>query len=266
VLRTGHPSGSLRGEPILASEGLPASTASTAGPRYLILAQTSGLEQMKLRAWELPGDWRTFSDKPAAEYAVRGWSWFEPYADGEKIALTTDAGVLGLYGVKQRNNNDRALFPLLGEGRDTVALGVGRQPVGRTQIVHGTESDFWVLAQGEMQQWRLGIDREKGLMVGSKWPQALPLGSALHSGQVTPTGDTLFVVTQAPGRHTCLATAVDAVTGDIRWQRQLGLLCTHDPATIGGQIIALDQSSSVFLFDAAQSPHRPGFEWQAVQE
>jgi outer membrane protein assembly factor BamB len=266
VLRTGHPSGSLRGEPILASEGVPASGAMNPSPRYLVLCQTSGLEQMKLRAWDLPADWAAFADRPAVEYAVGGWSWFEPYADGEKIALTTDAGLLGLYGIKQKNNNDKALFPLLGEGRDTVSLGIGRQPAGRTQVVYGTESDFWVLAQGEMQQWRLGIDREKGLMVGSKWPQALPLGSALHAGQVNAIGDTLFAVTQLPGRQTCVATAVDALNGDIRWQRQLGLLCTHDPAVIGSQVIALDQSGELFVFDPAQQPHRARFEWQFVQE
>jgi outer membrane protein assembly factor BamB len=266
VLRTGHPSGSLRGEPILASEGMPAATPSHAELRYLILCQTSGLEQMKLRAWDLPADWRTFADKPAVEYSVRGWSWFEPYADGEKIALTTDAGVLGLYGIKQRNNSDKAVFPLLGEGRDAISLGLGRQPAGRTQVVYGTESDFWVLAQGELQHWRLGIDREKGLMVGSEWPQALPLGSALHAGQVNATGDTLFVVTQLPGRHTVVASAVDAVSGDIRWQRQLGLLCTQEPAVIGGPVIALDQSGELFLFDPAQHPYQPGLEWQFVQE
>jgi outer membrane protein assembly factor BamB len=266
VLRTGHPSGSLRGEPILASDGMPGSGAMNPGPRYLVLCQTAGLEQMKLRAWDLPADWAAFADRPAVEYSVGGWSWFEPYADGEKIALTTDAGLLGLYGIKQKNNNDKALFPLLGEGRDTVSLGLGRQPAGRTQVVYGTDRDFWVLAQGEMQQWRLGIDGKKGLMVGSEWPQALPLGSALHAGQVNATGDTLFVVTQLPGRQTCVATAVDALNGDIRWQRQLGLLCTHDPAVVGGQVIALDQSGELFVFDPGQQPHRAGFEWQFVQE
>jgi outer membrane protein assembly factor BamB len=44
------------------------------------------------------------------------------------------------------------------------------------------------------------------------------------------------------------------------------LLCTYDPAVVGSQVIALDQSGELFVFDPAQQPHRAGFEWQLVQE
>jgi outer membrane protein assembly factor BamB len=267
VLRTGQPSGSLRGEPILAGDGSPQRPGQAdTGPRFLILCQTAGLDKMKLRAWQLPVDFRTFDDKPSREIDMRGWSWFEPYADGEKIALATDAGVLGLFGIQQKNNADSAIFPLISEQMKEIPLGGRGALSGRAQVVHGTENDFWVLAKGDMQQWRLGWNNKKGLTVGSSWPQALALGSPLHAGQVNAASDTVFVVTQSPTRQTCLATAVDALTGNIRWQRQLGMVCAGDPLALGNLVLAVDSSGGLFLFNSAQPPHRPGFEWQFVQE
>ena len=53
--------------------------------------------------------------------------------------------------------------------------------------------------------------------------------------QVSDGGETLFVVTQSPARQACLATAVDAATGQVRWQRQLGLSCQGDPVSLSRQ-------------------------------
>src|SRR5581483_3805543 len=99
--------GSLRGEPIVVSadEGL-------AMPRYLVLGQADGLEAMTLRAFRLL-DAATESPPPA-EVRLPGWSWFPPYHDPETIALVTDAGAIGLFGIEQRGDADPPLFPLLG--------------------------------------------------------------------------------------------------------------------------------------------------------
>jgi len=267
VLRTGHPSGSLRSAPILVSSGLPVDSHAAPGPRYLILAQAADLDRMKLRAWELPASLANFNEKPVAEQELPGWSWFEPFCDGEKIAIATDAGVMGLYGILQKGNRDApALFPLLKDQQE-ISLGPERATIGRSQVIQGTENDFWVLARTEAQHWRIGIDRRPpGLRIGPKWPRPVVLGSPLHAGQADATGQTLFAVTQSLASSTCLASAIDAATGEIRWQRQLGVVVGADPVAVNGQVIARDRAGSLFAFDPVQFPPRPGEEWQFVQE
>jgi len=248
MLSTGHPSGSLRGEPVLVSDDLPTPSAGAAAgpPRYLVLSQADGLDGMKLRAWRLPLEKVVQAPPLQPEPRVRGWSWFPPHCDGEKIVFATDAGILGLYGINQYHNTDPPLFPLF---RQEIELqGNGRQP-GRAQVVHATESDFWALARGRLQHWRMGLAPD-GLKAAAVWKDPLELGSPLHAAQVSDDGGTLFVVTQSPARQACLATAVDAVTGQVRWQRQLGLSCQGDPVLIGTRVAALDQSGSLFVFDA----------------
>jgi outer membrane protein assembly factor BamB len=247
VLHTGHPSGSLRGEPVLVSDDLPAPAAGTAAgpPRYLVLSQADGLDAMRLRAWRLPLDKVVDAPPLQPEPRIRGWSWFPPHCDGEKIVLATDAGVLGLFGINQYHNTDPPLFPLF--SHEVQLQGNSRQP-GRAQVVHATESDFWALARGRLQHWRKGLAAD-GQKVAAVWKDPLELGSPLHDAQVSDGGDTLFVVTQSPVRQACLATAVDAATGEIRWQRQLGLSCQGDPLLHGTRVVALDQSGSLFAFD-----------------
>lgn len=257
ILQSKHPSGSLRGEPIMASwDGLPAGMGSP--PRFLILSQTDGLGSMKLRTFRLP------IEGPQAgpvqpEVRVRGWSWFPPHADAEKIAFVTDAGVLGLFGINQPHNQDRPLFPLLAK---ECILEATNAPPGRAQVAHAGERDFWVLAHGELQHLQLGIDQREGLKISKLWPEPVHLGSPLHAGQVNEALDTLFVVTQLPDRQTCVATAVEAATGKIRWQRQLGLLCQAEPLLVGDKVVALDRGAGLFQFDPSQLPHQPGVEWQ----
>jgi PQQ-like domain len=248
MLYTGHPSGSLRGEPVLVSDDLPTPSAGVAAgpPRYLVLSQAAGLDGMKLRAWRLPLEKVVQTPPLQPEPHVRGWSWFPPHCDGEKIVFATDAGILGLYGINQYHNTDPPLFPLFPQA--VQLQGNSAQP-GRAQVVHATESDFWALARGRLQHWRMGLAAE-GLKVAAVWKEPLELGSPLHAAQVSDAGDTLFVVTQSPARQACLATAVDAATGQVRWQRQLGLSCQGDPALIGTRVAALDQSGSLFVFDA----------------
>ncbi|OAI52325.1 hypothetical protein AYO44_04765 [Planctomycetaceae bacterium SCGC AG-212-F19] len=261
VIRTGHPSGSLRGEPILV--GAPQPGKPKASPAYQVLCQTDGLERMRLRAFQLPHDWAGQEPtelKPPPDqrgdrpWTVPGWLWFEPRCDGEKIALVTDAGVLGLFGVNQLNNADSAVFPLLGKNRPTIPLVARGAGAGRALVIHTTENDFWLLSQGEAQHWRLGWTRRDGLTVGSEWPRPVVLGSPLHAGQVNAAGDSLFMVTQANNGPVCLATAVDATTGNIRWQRQLGVIGAHDPVPVAGKVLMVDQGGGLVQFDPVQFP------------
>src|SRR5206468_2725879 len=116
---------------------------------YLILTQSDGLEHMKLRVFGLPID--NPDAAPLHKTArTRGWSWFQPYHDGEKVAFATDAGMFGLYGINQVHNTDQPLFPELAEQKQKTRMTDARPT--RAQVVHAAENDFWVLADGVLQR------------------------------------------------------------------------------------------------------------------
>lgn len=269
VLYSGHPSGSLRSEPILASWGEhPDAPADPGMPQgYLILSQTNSLDSMELRVFGLPltdPHSRPLSIQPRPQ--TRGWTWFSPYHDPEKLALATDAGVLSLFGIRQPGNDDLPLFSILG---DDVHLGGTRNETahhrGRAQVVHVQENDYWVLAQGRLQRWQLTFDRKAGPKMTAVWKEPPALGSPLHTGQVTELsggGLGLLLVTQSQTRQTCFATLVNAEDGRIIWQRQLGLVCQSEPLQLGQEVLAVDQGGGLFRFDPRRQPNRPDLEWQ----
>jgi outer membrane protein assembly factor BamB len=255
LLATGHAPGGLRGEPIVVSgeEGIEV-------PRYLVLGEADGLDAMKLRAFQLVSKPDIFAS--VADVRLPGWSWFSPYADSEKIALVTDAGALGLFGIRQAGNPyDVPLFPLL--GFDPPAAEAARQPL-RAQLVHAEEYGFWVLAGGVLQHWRLGLDRAKGRILAPVWGEGVPLGSPLHASQVSADRSTLYLVTQTAAPSTSLATAVDARTGRVQWQIPLGLSCQGDPLRLGSSsVFALDPNGAVYRFDVTRHEADGGAAWQA---
>ncbi|MHB1423629.1 MAG: PQQ-binding-like beta-propeller repeat protein [Gemmataceae bacterium] len=267
ILEDGHPSGSLRSEPIL----VPPEGDST--PGYLILNQADGLDAMQLRVFELP-----LRDRHAAPWPLKpparlssGWSWFEPKEDSEKLTILSDAGILGLFGIKQKGNMDQPLFPLLHpEGLDLslflnppATLVRGREVPrerGRAQVVHMQDDNLWVLAQGRLQQMHLDWKPETGPQAAPVWKAPLTLGSPLHESQRLEERNgrsSFFLVTQALEQQTCLATKVDE-NGHIQWKRQLGLVCQGEPLELtppkGGPplLLALDQGGGLFVLDTEQ--------------
>jgi outer membrane protein assembly factor BamB len=273
VLYTDHEAGALRGEPIL----LP-SEEDPAQPGYLVLSLAHGLDATLLRTFRLlppnpnaaPGapDSRLRSDPVAMpERRLRGWPWFPPYRDPEKLVTVTDAGVLGMFGIVQKDNKDDPLFPLVrlkDQEEGTVALTGQAAGRGRAQVVYARENDFWVLARGRLLHytWNLGPAGPR-VVPDTRWAQPLDLGSPLHESQADDDGQTVFLVTQALNGHSCLATAVDLDTGHVRWQRQLGLVCHGDPQPLGPAVVALDQGGGLFHFDPARHPANANALWQS---
>jgi outer membrane protein assembly factor BamB len=262
ILYTGHPAGSIRAEPLILS---PDPALPDEG--WLVLDQTDGLGAVRLRAYPLP-----LTDPQAPPLAltppprVAGWTWFPPHCDTEKVALVSDAGVLGLFGVRQpRNPKDPELFPLfpappdLGGADLTPFLGPAGKALSRSEMVETDGDDYWVLARGKLLRLRLGLD----FAAGPKWTPVwgpLEVGSPLHESQVVEDRrlgrSTLYLVTRPLNRQTCVATAVDDETGAVAWQRQLGLVCRGEPLALrpGGPdgpavLLALDQGGGVVLFD-----------------
>jgi len=107
VMNTGHPRGSLRGVPVFSNPD-----PNEPGPKFLVLGQADGLDTMKLRAFRLPDgpDGKPAGDVEAKEIPIPGWASFPPHCDGEKVAVVTDRGQFGLYGLALAGNTDDNLF------------------------------------------------------------------------------------------------------------------------------------------------------------
>ncbi len=239
ILQTGHASGTLRGEPVItAGEG--------DTPSYLILSFTDGLESMKLRAFPLSA-----ADQPPAiqgaippPIALSGWTWFPPYCDTEKLAVVTDRGEFGLFGIKQAGNLDVPLFVL----PPTPYLVPDIRIPARGQIVYADEYDFWFLARGQLYHLKIGFDAERGLRLVQRG-NPIPFGEPLQPAQVNARGDVALVVTQASASASCRATAIDLRTGKVRWQRQLGLVAQGDPIRIGNSMVLMDHDGGLYKID-----------------
>lgn len=256
ILYSGHRADSLGSEPIVIAPD------KEDAPRFLVLNQKQGFEGMELKVFELP-----LADSHAAPLTLDpaprlpGWTWFRPHHDDEKVVMVSDAGVLGLFGVRQANNQDPALFPLLRPGGLNLAPFLPPEAGSvRAQVVRTQGDNIWVLANGKLQRLQLAWSEQEGLKPVAVWSKPRDLGWPLHSGQVTlenpQTGRaTLVVVTQPLAQQTCLATAVDDETGTVLWQRQLGLVCQGEPLELtppaGGPpvLVALDQGGGLYQLD-----------------
>ena len=263
VLYTGHPAGALRCAPVI----VPALGAGDRShPRAnLVFSEEDGLDRMKLRVIPVPAaDNGTIAKQ--WQKSIRGWSWFPPYADSERLAQVTDAGVFGLYGVGTRVGEALDVFPVTREENLSGSPSGGRQPSeGRALIVHAGAERFWVLAGGVLHKLLLTFDRQEGPKLLER-PVADPgLGSALHAAQERTSADgktTLFLGTQTDAGQATLASALDARRGTVAWQRQLGLLCRGQPVRVGDQLLVEDQGGNLYLFGAGDCQLPRGALWR----
>lgn len=238
VMNTGHPTGSLRGVPVFSNPD-----PNEPGPRFFVLGQASGIDTMKLRAFRL-ADTPDGSPDPnpvAKEIALPGWASFPPHCDGEKVAVVTDQGEFGLYGLALAGNKDEDLFSF-----PSRPPGPGEMRPSRGQVVLAEEGAFWILSGGELRRLRFGISPGAGVHM-IQHGDAIPAGEPLHAPQVNPRGDTFVVVTQ--DGMTCRATAVDARTGQTRWRRELGVMVKGDPLRIGNAVLLLDHAGGMYRID-----------------
>jgi outer membrane protein assembly factor BamB len=253
ILSTGHPSGSLRSEPLVLERvdlrHVPA--PGTPAPGYLVLCQTDGYEKMRLRVFGLPldsSDEQTVADKP-----IGGWSWFEPCHDPEKLAFVTDTGLVGLFGINQLGNDDEAVFAL---NREPIRLGSSDSHLVRGQVVHVQANDFWIVAGGRLQRYHFDLfGREKQLVRSPLWPEeGVSTGAPIHAGQMDENNSVLVTVSRDLSRQITLATAVDARNGKMLWQKQLGVESQGDPVTLGTASLIVDRSGAILMIDDRPLP------------
>jgi outer membrane protein assembly factor BamB len=264
VLYSGHPAGSLRGPPILlpapkATDG-EATAKGPAGWMFLCQATGAGGDRgVEVRPFELPI--RDPDQRPTdPTVTLRGGAAAAPWHDAEKLGLATDAGLLGLWGIRQKGNRDPLLFPLLAE---PFRLPGGPGP-GRAQLIHADAENYWVLCGGRLHRLESVFRPTSGPDLWSAWAKPLDVGSPLHAAEPhrAPSGRvTLLLTTLAPDRPSCLFTAVDADKGEVRWQRQLGCVPLHPPIAVGPHVLLRD-ATGLLLLDPGRFPDPPAAPWQ----
>jgi outer membrane protein assembly factor BamB len=250
VLQTGHPTGSLRCPLIAARPDAGAGEPGHTG--YLVLCQADGPWSTKLRAFPLSSNSASASESTESEPVVRGWPWFEPACDGEKITLATDAGMFGLYGINQPRNQDTPLFRILQED-PSFAENANRTDAERAQVVYARDRDFWILIAGRLRHVQLAMDRNTGVKLLESWSHTTPLGHPVQSGQIDATGERLFLVSQSRNSDQFIASAIEATSGKVLWQRRLGLTWRDGLIPFHGGVLALDRHSGLYAFDPSQT-------------
>ncbi|MBA4187025.1 MAG: hypothetical protein C0467_03310 [Planctomycetaceae bacterium] len=253
VIATGHLPGTLRTTPtLLGADG------DTPGDRWMVVAQADGPSTTKIRAFSLPPiepptDGKVPPETAAiasVEIPVPGWVWFPPASDGERLALATDAGQFRLLGMKQPNNFDRPLFALPTPSQPTPADGTAVPGLA----FPSEEAAFWVLSNGMMQKFRLGLLPSRGVEVIPAGPR-LALGVPTQPPQLNNRKTAACLVVRSLNSAGSRAVLVNLSDGEIRWQRQLGVIPAAPPIVQdGGVVLAAEDGGIVAVpgTDAAQ--------------
>ena len=159
VLYTGHPAGSLRGEPLVLAPD------PEEGESWLVLNEARGLDHTQLCVYRLPIAADREQQAPVSavpEPPLPGWTWFPPSHDGEMVAMLGDTGVLGLFGIRQaRNLNDPPLFPMLLKNFDLGPEAAAKDH-GRSEVVEMRGQDFCLLANGRLYRFYLELNAATG--------------------------------------------------------------------------------------------------------
>jgi outer membrane protein assembly factor BamB len=272
ILYTEHPAGALLGQAsVVRTDKQQDAPSDPSG--YLILPMAAGLEALQLQTFLLPLGSPTAKPLTTTfETRLRGWPWFAAHQDAEKLIQVTDAGQLGFFGLPQPFNTDGPLFPLVGNG--IFDLGSIRPPApgtagagsnrGRAQVAYAQEGYVWILAQGQLDCFKLSLQRDLGPRLIPAWAQPVALGTPLQETQIDQSNSTLFLVTQPPNGRTCVASAVEADTGRIIWQRQLGFISQGALLPITGKTLGLDQGGGLCEFDPSKMPRDKDLAWRTL--
>lgn len=243
VFATGHPRDSLRGSPLVIDMDDPAP------PRRVILAQSDGPTEMKLRSFQLPpvADLANPSPDgdtppgPIAEASVGGWSWFPPVSDGERVAVCTDKGVFAAFGLNLPGGADKPLYQLPGAGADADPAAVSR-----CQVVAMDEDTFWVIVNGKLSRLKVASDPRGGLKIVPS-PESRLVGEPLSAPQVRPSEGLAVITTKATETGTVHLQAFDTNSGEERWRRQLGAVAVCSPISqADGSRLVVDECGGIY--------------------
>ncbi|MBN9122669.1 MAG: hypothetical protein J0I06_26570, partial [Planctomycetes bacterium] len=256
VIATGHLSGTLRVPPLfIGPEG------TEPADRWMVLAQAEGTAKTMLRAFAVgpipapPAPGESVPETPAAHAValpVPGWVAYPPTCDGERLAVASDTGQFRLFGVNQPGNADKTLFPFPVPSDPPL-------PAEKTTpglVIPVEESTYWVLAAGQLRRARLTLVPSKGQAVVFSGPR-VPLGEPVHAGQLNARKDVACVVVRSPNSSGCRAVAIGTRDGEVRWERQLGIVPAKmsadqlaPPISQAGKFVLVDEGGGIAALPA----------------
>jgi hypothetical protein len=250
VIATGHPTGTLRTPPFLLGPG-----GDGPAERWLMLSQADGPNSMKIRAYRVPPIETAAADAkppaetsvaPEAELPLRGWAWFPPVTDGERLSVVSDVGQLRIFEVKQTGNFDKTLFAL----PDPKVTFTAEGSLVRGVAFPAEETAFWSLSNGTLQKYRIGLIPARGvelLPVGAP----LQLGEATQAPQMNNRNDAAFLVVRSQNSDGCKAVLLSLRDGAVRWQRQLGAIPAAPPFSVGDGLLLASRDGGILKIPAA---------------
>jgi serine/threonine protein kinase/outer membrane protein assembly factor BamB len=233
VLFTDHASGSLRSEPLVI-------------PPYLILAEGTGLDAMRVRAFAIGESGFAGVRAPAlAEQSLAGWSWFPPCSTPDRVALVTDRGALGLFGVNL-DNREEAIYPLIepARGQKSAVLASDGGDVFPSLAVECDEHSLWVVSNGRLT--KLAFDILNQQIKPGVAAAAEVNGIPVQPAQIGPRGKTFFLnLMSRDGRGFALS-AIDSESGAELWRRELGLSLLGEPIVLPDRVVLVDHAGRTF--------------------
>ncbi|HTK75221.1 MAG TPA: hypothetical protein VL371_08185, partial [Gemmataceae bacterium] len=245
VIATGHSPGTLRTPPLLIGpEG------DAPAERWMILSQASG-RNMLLRAFAVlpiqppPLDGKAPPEvpaTPAVELPINGWSWFPAVNDGERIAVATDFGQFRLFGMKGFDSLDKALFAQPEPNPPLPAPADGRAVRG--VVFPAEEAAFWVVANGNLQKFRLGLIPSRNVELLPMGPP-IPLGEPTQPPQLNGRRDAACLIVRSLNSSGYKAVLINLRDGEARWQRQLGLVPTTPPIPQGEGVLLVAEDGGM---------------------
>ena len=243
AIATNHPTGTLRTQPLLIGPD-----GDTVGERWMVLTQSDGPATTRLRAFKLQplqpltADGKEELERPAAELVLPGWVWFPPATDGERLALVTDAGQCRMFGINQPGNFDRALFPLHSPALPFPTTGTAVPGL----VLPADESTFWILSNGTLQKYRLGLIPARGLELTPTGPKT-QLGVPVQPAQINNRKDAACLVVRSPNSAGCKAVLINLRDGEMRWQRQLGVVPVTAPIPQDGSLVLAAEDGGIVV-------------------
>lgn len=238
ILLTRHPSGSMRGPPVVVGE-------------YLLFTESSDLESSRVVAYKLkPGV--GFVDpaaRPLKEFELSGWLWFTPKVSPDRLLTISDTGHLGLFGVNL-DNDQEALYPLLQDNSG----GLPRVPVTTAcsaLLIHADENYVWFSAGGVVRQFAMDIVHQRAVPL---WPESdsatQVTGIPQHEAQWDAPSERLFLTLRSPSADEMHLVAVEGQQGAVAWTRHLGFSAVGEPLLSNGkQVVFLDQSGGTLSIE-----------------
>jgi hypothetical protein len=253
ILYTGHEAGTLRTAPLpLELPAIPPAPPQSC----LLLCQADGAQRTKIRLFTLtplPDPTTTVPPEArptAQDHTLEGWVAFQPFCDGEHLAIATDDGQMRLFRLDPSGGPDRLLLPLADCSSHQQPDSLSRQqlinpslPVPAA-VIPAEEAAFIILAHERIQKFRLALHPQRGQVL-------VPVGPAQVLGVPTqePLIDTFRNVACLTVRQmetaTYHAVLIQLSDGAILWQRQLGLAAATAPIAQPDKTLLLARDGNI---------------------